>query len=555
MYLRFCLIAALAASTAISAITPAERVSADTSLYIEGAPLAEGISAIRNLVGNVAGEGVWSMLSAQFEQKAGVNLLEPAKLEELGVDTKNAWALALNVEFSAEPNSFKPDFVMIIPVQNNTKFYEFLKAKMVESQMQTMKEIAPGREMHFGTEADPGFMIRSENALMVSNKLEMIKPMAARASQPVQNAVFYASMKPHLWSKNQNKAPLAAFYLNPKLIIQSLKAQTEMIKHFQAELNRGDENTPAPTLDENSPFIAEIRDNLQSSAGAFVANADRVSLYYSYKYKEGYLADTSKIYPRILLVNAGPLSSDSLSRNPLVHSMLKLNIPALIEFMKTLSPLFADKYQKAMAEAKQELQVDIEKSIIANLKGNYNFSLLNIPPDSKMKDMTAYEIFGAFGIKAGSGKEWLKLLKSGQKLAEKTETRRNKKNKSKWTFEEIDEGQLVTISFKEGGKPASVTFLIRENDVIVSNTKLNAIKGTKGSDKTLTERLMNLSYNTTQGIFFLDLQQVYKALLKSKEGNSIKAYAQMMEKLKSLSAVSSIQGDFATGETTLQLKK
>ena len=67
-------------------------------------------------------------------------MLEPAKLEELGIDTKTPWALAINFEMEATGAPGKPEFVMVIPVQNNTKFYDFLKAKITESQMQINKE-------------------------------------------------------------------------------------------------------------------------------------------------------------------------------------------------------------------------------------------------------------------------------------------------------------------------------------------------------------------------------------------------------------------------------
>lgn len=546
----------LMTSWSLAALTPAERVPGETSVYIEGAPLSEGIAAMRTLVGTIAGEGVWSMLSAQFEQKIGANILDPAKLEEMGIDTKTPWALALEMQVPEAPNPLKPDFVMIIPSQQNSKLYEFLKSKVAQAQMAINKEVRPGAELHFGTEGDPGFMIRHENAVLVSNRLDMVKLMTGRPAVPLQNAAFYATMKQHLMSKNQNKAPLTAFYLNPKLIVSSLKMQTEMIKQLQKDLNRPDDGSAAtaPTLDENSPYVQEIRENLQSAGGALIANGDRISFYFAYKYKEGYLSDTSKIYPKILQVNAKPMASDMLARNPLVHSMLKLNLAALIDFVKSLSPVFAEKFDKAMAEAKQETGIDLEKNIIANLRGNYNLSLLNLPADTKLKEMTAYEGFGTFGIKPGTGNEWVKLLKAGEKLAKKAEGPK-KKNKSKWSYETTDDGQLVTITGTERGKSVSIVFLVREDDVIVSNTKLNAIKATKGTDKTLVERLMGLNYKSTQGIFFIDLQLVYKSVLKSKEGNSLKAYAQMLEKLKSFSVISSIQGDFASGESMLLLKK
>ena len=349
--------------------------------------------------------------------------------------------------------------------------------------------------------------------------------------------------------------PLAAFYLNPKLIISSLKAQSEMIRQLQKDLNQGGETQPA--LDDNSPYIAEIRDNLQSSGGALVAGADRVSAYFSYKYKEGYLSDTSKIYPRIIQIKAQPLTSDTLAKNPVHYSLIKLNIAGLIEFFKSLSPVFSQKYTKALEEFKTEMKIDVEKQVIATLRGNFNFQVLTVPSEAKMKDFTAWDLNGSFGIKKGTADNWLQVFKAAEKIAKKAEA--NKPQKSKFEYDDADEGKFVVIKSEEkiGGKkkPVTIVFLIRDEEIVVSNSKANALKATKGSDTTLTERLAKLSYDTAQGIFFIDLQQIFKAVAKTKEGSALKNYSNMLEKLKFFSIVSSIQGDFATAETTLQLRK
>lgn len=555
MFMRITLIPALAVSFSLAAIQPADRVSADTTLYVEGAPLSEGIGALRTLVGTIAGEGIWSMLQANVEQKSGINMLEPAKLEELGINTKVPWALAVNFEMEATGTPGKPEFVMIIPVQNNAKFYDFLKAKITESQMQINKEMEPGRLLYFGTESDPGYLLRSDDALLVSNKLELVKAAGTSVGQPISSAPFYTTMRTHLLARNKNKPPLAAFYLNPKLIVSSLKIQTEMLKQLQKELNGPGENAPA--LDENSPYLAEIRDNLQSSGGALVATGEKISFYFSYKYKEGYLADKGKIYPRIIQVKTQPLASDTAARNPYVYTMLKINIMGIIDLLKSLSPVFTEKYGKAMAEANEKLQYDFEKKILASLRGNFGFQLLNFPAEGKTKDYNAWEMYGAFGIKEGSAVNWLSFFKALEKVAKQAEA--SKKDKTKFAYDETDTGKFVTITGTQGvgerKKKITVVFLISDTEVIVSNSKLNAIKATKGTETTLSDRLMRLSYDATQGIFFLDLQQILKAMLKTKEGAALKNYAQMMEKMKSFSVISSIQGDFATAETTLFLRK
>jgi hypothetical protein len=550
------LILLLTLVSGVAAARPADRVPADTSVYIEGAPLTESLTALRNLVANIAGEGIWSMMSANFEQKMGVNMLDPQKLEEIGIKTSEQWAVAINMEIEAAGNPSKPEFVMIFPVQSNTKFYDFLKAKITESQMPINTEIEAGRVLNFGSENDPGYLVRTDDALLVSNKKEMVMAMRSKVSSPISDASYYTSMRSHLLSRNGKKQPLMAFYLNPKLIVSSLKAQSDLLRNLQKELNQGDE--AAPAIDDNSPYVAEIRDNLQSSGGALVANAERVSFYFSYKYKEGYLSDTSKIYPRIIQVKTEPLASDAAARNPVNYTLIKLNVMGMIELFKSLSPVFGEKYARAIQEANTNLGMDFESQILSSLRGNYNFQLLNVPAEEKFREVGAWELHGAFGIKPSTAKNWVRLLKASEKMAKKAEA--NKKQKSKFKFEESEDGEFVSISGPGnmvGGKRQTVTvvLLIRENEVIVSNSKANALKATKGGSSTLSERLAKIPYESAQGVFFLDLQQVFKAVMKSKQGSSLKAYAPMLEKMKNFSIISTVQGDFATAETMLQMRK
>ncbi|HNL10898.1 MAG TPA: hypothetical protein PKM44_10335, partial [Turneriella sp.] len=500
--------------------------------------------------------GIWSMMSANFEQKMGVNMLDPQKLEEIGIKTSEQWAIAINMEIEAAGNPSKPEFVMIFPIQSNTKFYDFLKAKIAESQMPINTEVEAGRVLNFGSENDPGYLVRTDDALLVSNKKEMVMAMRSKVSSPITDASYYTSMRSHLLSRNGKKQPMMSFYLNPKLIVSSLKAQSDLLRNLQKELNKGDETAPA--IDDNSPYVAEIRDNLQSSGGALVANAERISFYFSYKYKEGYLSDTSKIYPRIIQVKTEPLASDTAARNPVNYTLIKLNVMGMIDLFKSLSPVFGEKYATAIQEANTNLGMDFESQILNSLRGNYNFQLLNIPTEEKVREVGAWELYGAFGIKPGTAKNWVRLLKASEKMAKKAEA--NKKQKTKFKFEEAEDGEFVSISGPGNmvnGKRQTVTvvFLIRENEVIVSNSKANALKATKGGSATLSERLAKIPYESAQGVFFLDLQQVFKAVMKSKQGSSLKAYGPMLEKMKNFSIISTVQGDFATAETMLQMRK
>ncbi len=555
MFKRIVLAAALISAPAIVAVAPADRVSSEIAVYVEGAAVAEGLTSMRTLVGTIAGEGVWSIMAANFEQRTGINLLEPERLEAIGINTKQGWGLALNVELMPAGNAKRPEFVMIIPSSAGNKFYDFLKTKVIETQMPVSKELEAGKLFHFGSENDPGYILRSDDAVLVGNQLEMIKAMANRASQPLSSAPFYTSMRAHLKARNQNKDPLAAFYLNPKLIVSSLKAQSELLRNIQKELNKGNEN--APVIDDNSPYIAEIRDNLQSSGGAFVANAEKVSFYFSYKYKDGYLADLTKIYPRIIQVKTAPLASDSLTRNPLHYSLLKFNLLGAIELFKSLSPVFAEKYNRNVAEIKTQMDLDLEKEILGSLRGNFNFQVLSIPPEAKTKDIQAWELYGAFGIQPGTGDNWIKLFKAMRKMAKKAEA--SKPKKTKFEFDEDETGKFVIITGEEkvAGKRKAVTVvaLIRDSEVVISNSRANAVKATKSSATTLSERLIKTPYDAAQGIFFVDLQQIFRYAMKSKEAASLKSYAAMLEKLKYFAIISSIQGDFATAETSLQLKK
>jgi hypothetical protein len=528
-------------------------------MYIEGAPLTESLSELRALVSNIAGEGIWSMMSANFEQKVGVNMLDPKKLEEIGVNTGQQWAVAINMEIEAAGTPSNPEFVMILPTQANSKFYEFLKARITESQMPINTEIEAGSILHFGSETDPGYLVRTDNALLISNKQEMALAMRSKVSSPVSNAAYYTSMREHLIARNRKKQPLLAFYINPRLVVSSIKAQTDFLRSLQQQLNTGEET--APMLDENSPYLVELRDNLLSSGGALVANAERLSFYFSYRYKKGYLNDTSKIYPRIIQVKTEPLTSDRLVRNPLNYTMVKLNVMAMIDLFKSLSPAFSDKYTKAIEETNSNVGINLESEIFSSLRGNYNLQLLSMPPEDKLRDVGAWEIYGTFGIKPGTAKNWLRLFRAGEKLVKNPGAdKKAKKQKINFKFEQSEEGDFVSISDTTNlvkGKPqhVSVVFLIREDEIIVSNSKANALKATKAGNTALSERLIKLPYDAVQGIFYLDLQQILKAVMKSKQSSALKAYVPILEKMKNFSIISTLQDDFATAEMVLQMRK
>ncbi|MBS0618898.1 MAG: hypothetical protein JSR44_11965 [Spirochaetes bacterium] len=540
-------------ANALAAVNPAERTSADVAVYVEGSPLQDGLGSLHTLVSTVAGEGVWSLMAAQFEQKMGANLLDVAKLQEIGIDANTAWGLAVNMKIPAEADA-KPEFTMIIPTQQNSKFYDYLKAKINEDESMKPKEIEPGKLLSFGTENDMGYLLRTDDAVLLGNKLDMVKSMKGRVSSAIASAQYYKSMRAHLMALNGNKLPLVAFYVNPKMIVNTLKMQNDFMLQLQRELNDGD--TAATKADENAPFLAEIRDNLQSSGGGLVVANDRVSFYFAYQYKEGYFTDTSKIYPRILQVDTAPLTSDTLAKTPVNYALMKLNVAAIIDLLKSMSPIFTKKYGEFVAKAQSKLNIDFEQQVLATLRNNFNFQVATVPSETKMKDFATWDINGSFGITQGSADGWLRLFKSLEKYRKKAETKFDKK--SKFSYDETDDGTFVTIkTFESSGgkiKPITVVFFVRDHEIIVSNSKTNAIKATKGSTKPLTERLARLPYNSAQGVFFLDLHQIYKAVSKSKQGSSLKNYAQMLEKLKSFVILSSIQGEFATAEFTLQMR-
>jgi len=540
-------------ANALAAMNPAERTSADVAVYVEGAPLQEGLGSLHTLVASVAGEGVWSLMAAQFEQKMGANLLDVAKLQEIGIDTNTAWGLAINMKIPAE-NDAKPEFAMIIPVQQNTKFYEFLKAKITADESANLKELEAGKLLSFGTENDMGYLLRTDDAVLLGNKLDLVKAMKGRVSNAIAAARYYKGMRSHLMGRNGNKLPLVAFYVNPKMIVNTLKMQNDFMLQLQRDLNEGD--TTATKVDENAPFLAEIRDNLQSSGGGLVVANDRVSFYFAYQYKEGYFADTAKIYPRILQVDTAPLTSDTLAKTPVNYALMKLNVAAIIDLLKSMSPTFTKQYGEFVAKTQTKLGIDFEQQVLATLRNNFNFQVATVPSETKMKDFVSWDINGSFGITQGSADGWLRLFKSLEKYRKKAEAKLDKK--SKFSYDETDDGTFVTIkTFEASGgkiKPVTVVFFIRDHEIIVSNSKANALKATKGSTKPLTERLARLPYNSAQGVFFLDLHQIYKAVSKSKQGSSLKNYAQMLEKLKSFLILSSIQGEFATAEFTLQMR-
>lgn len=487
----------------LAAARPADRVPADTSIYIEGAPLADSLTSLRSLVANIAGEGIWSMMSANFENKMGVNMLDAQKLEEIGVKTSEPWAIAINMAIETTGNPAKPEFVMILPAQSNSKFYDFLKAKIAESQMPINTELEAGRFLQFGSEIDPGFLLRTDDALLISNKKEMAGAMRSNVSAPISEAAFYTSMRSHLLSRNGKKPPMMAFYLNPRLIVSSLKAQSDLLRNLQKELNAGDEKAPA--IDDNSPYAAEIRDNLQSAGGALIANAERVSFFFAYRYKEGYLNDASKIYPRIIQVKTEPLASDTAARDPVSYALIKVNAMAAIELFKSLSPVFGENYATAITQANAKLAMDFETQILQSLRGNYSFQVLNLPAEEKFRDIASWDLHGAFGIRPGTAKNWIRLLKASEKLAGKAET--GKAQRTTFRFEQTEAGELVTIrgpgNVVEGKRQTvTVVFLVRESEVIVSNSKANALKATKGGSAALSERLLKIPYDSAQGVFF-----------------------------------------------------
>src|SRR6185436_19977449 len=101
----------------------------------------------------------------------------------------------VNMEIETTGNPAKPEFVMIVPTQPGSKLYDFLKGKITESQMPINKEMETGRLFYFGSDNDPGYLLKTDDALLVSNKLELAKAMAGRASKPISGAAFYTAMR------------------------------------------------------------------------------------------------------------------------------------------------------------------------------------------------------------------------------------------------------------------------------------------------------------------------------------------------------------------------
>ncbi|HRP69523.1 MAG TPA: hypothetical protein PLY93_08330 [Turneriella sp.] len=538
-------------------LQPNERISEDVGVYIEGAPLAESLPTLKAVVTTVAGEGAWDLMASSFETRSGINIFDLKKLHEIGVDTKSPWGIAFNKETEIGEKAYKPEFVGILPTLSGSSVYNLLKEKITEVNLDNLKEIENGKILSWGTEADPGFLIQTDDAILLSNNLEFAKKTQKRASSPIAKTHFYKDMRAYFIKKNANKQPLAAFYLNPKLLVSLFDAQKEFIAQLQKGINEG--STDEAIVSEDSPLIKEISDNLEASGGAFIVQNNRLTSYFSYKYKSGYLNDTTKFYPRILQVKAQPLTSDTLSTTPIHYGLLKLNVVAIFDLLKTLSPLFNNKYTESIDKINDKLHVDIQKQVIDSFRGNFNFQIMSIPAPDKLQDITQWGLSGSFGIKSGTSAGWLDFFKAVDKEAKKFAVKRKNKAKIKFTYENHDEGSFVLITLPpdvtNSKKTTTIAILIREDEIIISNSKTGVLKVLKGSETTLSERLLRLPYDTTQAVFFVDLQQVLKALQKAKEAAAFKPYLAMLEKLKYFSITSNIEGDFAGAEFSLHLRK
>lgn len=552
MFLRNIFYALLLSSSGVLALHPAERVSDETSVFFEGAPLAEGLTAMRGLVAHVAGEGMWSMMAANFEQEIGFNPLNPQELETNGIDPNKAWGIAVNIAVETIPSTKKPDFTFIIPTTGSTKFFDLLKAKIKEKSTTEVKESDSGRALSWGSEADPGYLLRTDDALLLSNSEKMARSMRSRSSNPMARANFYTSMRKHILEKNENKAPLVAYYINPKMILASVESQIQLIRALQKELNEGRE--AVEPLSEDSPYIKEIKENLESAGGAFTLDAKKVTLSFAYKYKTGYFANSNNVYPKILVVKTDALASDALKKTPVSYALGKINVMPLLDFFKAASPVFQEKFDGEMKKIKEKIGIDFEKSILQSFRGNFNFNVVSIPVEKKMRDPQSWGMFGALGIKEGTENGWISLFRGAERYAKK------KGRKTTFKFEKLSQGQLVTItekkSFSEDKAPKTETFvvLITDSEVVMSNSKANALKALQGKGTALTERILKEPYEAVQGMFFIDFEQVLKAILKTQQGSTLQPYANFLEKLKDFSIVSSIKNDIATAETTLRLR-
>ncbi|MBV6493695.1 MAG: hypothetical protein LDLANPLL_01718 [Turneriella sp.] len=542
----------------LAALQPNERASTDAAIFIEGAPLAESIPALKAVVTSVAGEGAWDLFAQGFEARGGINLLDLKQLEELGVDTKAQWGIVAYQEIQNAPKAYKPDFVGILPTVSKSKLFNFLKEKITQKsqngEIANFQEIEPGKILFFGTEEDPGCLVNADDAVLISNNLDLAKQMRSRASSPVSKADYYKTMRNHLAAKNGGKQPIASFYLNPKMLVSTLDGQKELLAQLQRSLNGN--STEEPVIAEDSPLIKELSENLESAGGAFMLREDRVMANFSYKYKAGYLNDMSKVYPRMLQVKTQPLTSDTLSATPVHYTLFKFNIIAILDALRTASPLFNAKYQKAEQDFRNELHVELEKDILNSFRGNFNFQVLGIPSSKKLKDVLAWQLAGSFGIKSGSSAGWLKAIKSVEKKIKE----KSRQQQVRFRYEKFEDGDLVTIQPVKN-QPAGaqknfpILILIRETEIVISTNKTIIQKSLKGAESTLSERLLRLPYDNAQAIFFIDLQQVVKALAKSKEASAIAAYEPMLKKLKNFSIISDIKKDFTSADFTLELNR
>ena len=572
----------VALSSALFAAQPAEHASGKDAVYIEGTSLADSLPVLKKIVSRFAGEGLWSMLAATAEQEIGFNPLDLNALEKNGFDTKSSWGISVEVDTNMTPSTAKsPSWAILIPVGNSSNAYAFLKTILMPKPEEAppvsenpeekpapspVKETEPGNVLSLGYENNPAFVVRGSNFIVWSNNLEKAKSSLKKQSPSVGEQTYYREMRKYLTEYNDNKLPFVAFYMNPSALSGMVKMQTAFLQGLQSGLQPpvesidGAELPPAanaPIIDENSPYMKELTESIRAAGGSFIVTSDKVGFHFAYKYAPGYLSDMTKVYPRMMNVKTTALSADLLAKTPIAYLMFKFNLMEILNMLKSITPEFNKQYSGMIADGQQALGMNVEEKLFASLRGNHTLYLANIPSEDKLKKYDAWEGAYSFGIKNGTAQNWLNALKAAEKIAKNSE--KSKSKKTTFKYETTPEGKIAIVTnpngFDKKQKPQPIVFFFGENEIVISNSKANALNALKKGSVNLSNRLLKLNYDSTTGIFYINLDQIAKSMMKGASAALLKPYKAMLDQLSHFSVYSNINGDFAASETVLQLKK
>ncbi len=462
------------------------------------------------------------MLGPTLQKEIGINPMDPEALKKIGINIAAPLGMVVKeADLSADPlqpgkklKKMVKGFIVFLPARNSKTLYDYFRlmlARKDEMNQKAGKAPANFKEIQknklFGSETRRVFVARGDKFVVVADNQENALRYTAKSSSPIS-----ADPKFVLFKKESRRH------------YGAMKNISMMFNWNQSEVDLTGLAAKKPTefvtgMNFNLALAKELAENVTGSGGIGIINADGISYKSLTLYRAGYMTDSSKMYPKIILKEGRPLLADYMRINPVFYLNLKVNFPEFLNMMGMMDPNFKKQMEAMQTETKTKIGMDINEDFFQNIQGSITLLLSEFPPNGKMMNELA-NWQGSLSV--GYKKEKAAVLKQfiEKMFAESEKTDKNMRLKSA----KMGSGVLYTIENEKtlpkppGDQSPPVKkveyfyLYMGEEEAIMSfnrehiDTVLKAVKGA-----TLMGSLLKISptdQNRTKVVFYLNVDAV-----------------------------------------------